>query len=427
MAKFYTFVSDIQKHKITQIMPKISKRAETMPSSPIRKLVPLAETAKKRGTHVYFLNIGQPDIETPPSFYEAIRVADLKVLSYSHSAGNESLRAKIAQYYSKLGLPVDTSQVLVTTGASEALVFSFMTCFNPGDEIIIPEPFYANYIGFALTAGINIVPIPTRIEEDFDLPAIETFEKLITPRTRAIMICNPNNPTGILYPRSSLEKLRDIVLKHDLYLFADEVYREFVYDGQKHHSILEFKELENHVIVVDSISKRFSACGARIGCVVTRNKGVMDAILKYAQARLSPPTMGQIGAEAVYDLPPSFYEAINHEYDARRTFMLQALNKMEGVYCPNVGGAFYAMVKLPVDDAEEFCRWMLNSFSYKGATVMMAPGNGFYTDPEDGKKQVRIAYVLKREDLAAAMECLAEGLKAYPGRLVEKQVAAETN
>lgn len=398
-----------------------------MPASPIRKLVPLAEGARKRGTKVYYLNIGQPDIETPPSFYEAIRKADLKVLSYSHSAGNESLRAKIAQYYNRLELPLSTDQVLVTTGASEALLFAFMTCLNPGDEIILPEPFYANYISFALSAGITIVPITTRIEDDFDLPPIETFEKLITPRTKAIMICNPGNPTGILYPLASLEKLRDIVLKHDLYLFADEVYREFVYDGQKHYSILGFKDLEEHAIVVDSISKRFSACGARIGCVVTRNKLVMDTILKYAQARLSPPTMGQIGAEAVYDLPQSFYDGVIKEYDGRRTFLLKALNQMEGVYCPQVGGAFYAMVHLPVDDAEKFCRWMLDTFSYKGSTVMMAPGNGFYTDPEDGKQQVRIAYVLKQEDLAGAMECLAEGLKAYPGRLVEKIAAVETN
>ncbi|MCB9284395.1 MAG: pyridoxal phosphate-dependent aminotransferase [Lewinellaceae bacterium] len=406
-------------------MPHISQRAEKMPESPIRKLVPFAEGARKRGTHVYYLNIGQPDIETPPGFYEAIRNADLKVLSYSHSAGNESLRSTIAQYYTRLGLPIDTSQVLVTTGASEALLFAFMSCLNPGDEIILPEPFYANYIGFALTAGIVIVPIPTRIEEDFDLPPMETFESLITPRTKAIMICNPGNPTGVLYPLESLEKLRDIVLKHDLYLFADEVYREFVYEGQKHYSVLGFEELNDHAIVVDSISKRFSACGARIGCVVTRNKTVMGSILKYAQARLSPPTMGQIGAEAVYSLPQSFYDGVIREYDARRTFMLKALREMDGVYCPNVGGAFYAMVQLPVDDAEKFCRWMLEHFSYKGATVMMAPGNGFYNDPEDGKQQVRIAYVLKQEDLAAAMECLAEGLKAYPGRLVEATAAAK--
>lgn len=397
-------------------MPHISQRAELMPASPIRKLVPYAEAAKKRGTKVFHLNIGQPDIETPPQFYEAIRNADLKVLAYSHSAGNESLRVKIAQYYTRLGLPVTTDEVLVTTGGSEALAFTFLACLNPGDEVIIPEPFYANYNSFALSSGIKVVPIRTYIENDFDLPAIESFEALITPRTKAIMICNPGNPTGVLYPKASLEKLKEIVLTHDLYLIADEVYREFAYDGHEHHSILSFEGLENHAIVVDSISKRFSACGARIGNVVTRNKEVMNAILKCAQARLSPPTMGQIGAEAVYDLPQSFYDGIIKEYDARRKYMLGALRKMEGVLCPEVSGAFYAMVRLPVDDAENFCKWMLESFSYKGATVMMAPANGFYSDLSLGKDELRIAYVLKQEDLAAAMECLAEGLKAYPGR-----------
>ncbi|MBX7241520.1 MAG: pyridoxal phosphate-dependent aminotransferase [Bacteroidia bacterium] len=399
-------------------MPKISSRAEIMPASPIRKLVPLAEDAQKRGNKVYFLNIGQPDIPTPPEYYEAIRKANLEVLAYSHSAGNESLRAKIAQYYTRLNLPVTTNEVIVTTGASEALLFIFMACLNPGDEIIVPQPFYANYNSFALTAGVKVVPITTYIENDFDLPAIETFESLITPKTKAILICNPGNPTGILYSLKALEKLRDIVVKHDLYLIADEVYREFAYDGHKHHSVFSLSNLEEKAIVVDSISKRFSACGARIGCVVTHNKEVLNAIMKYAQARLSPPTMGQIGAEAVYDLPPSFYEKIITEYSERRNFLLGELQKMEGVLCPEVNGAFYAMVKLPVDDAEKFCRWMLESFSYKGATVMMAPANGFYADPSLGKDEVRIAYVLKKENLAAAMECLAEGLKVYPGRTI---------
>lgn len=401
-------------------MPKVSERATLMPASPIRKLVPLAEDAKKRGTKVYHLNIGQPDIETPPQFYEAIRNANLKVLAYSHSAGNESLRTKIAEYYTRLHLPINNHQVLVTTGASEALAFAFMSCLNAGDEIIVPEPFYANYISFALTAGVKILPLTTHIEDDFDLPPIEAFEHLITPRTKAIMICNPGNPTGILYPKASIEKLKDIVIKHDLYLFSDEVYREFVYDGQEHFSVLGLEGLDQHAIVVDSISKRFSACGARIGCVVTRNKEVMNAMLKYAQARLSPPTMGQIGAEAVYDLPQSFYDGIVEEYDSRRKFLIGALNDMEGVFCPHVGGAFYAMVKLPVDNAEAFCRWMLQEFSYKGATVMMAPANGFYASPTLGIDQVRIAYVLNKTDLAAAMECLAMGLKAYPGRVLTK-------
>lgn len=397
-------------------MPRISDRARKMPASPIRKLVPLAEAAKRRGTKVYHLNIGQPDIATPRVFFDAIRKADLTVLEYSHSAGNETLRRKIAGYYENLGYPLDTNQVLVTNGASEALHFIFMTCLNPDDEVIVPEPFYANYNSFALTAGVKLVPIRTHIENDFALPSIVAFEKLITDRTRAIMICNPGNPTGVLYPLEALQKLRDIVLKHNLYLIADEVYREFVYDGHKHYSILGLDRIEMHAIVVDSISKRFSACGARIGCVVSRNEEVMGGIMKLAQARLSPPTMGQIGAEAMYDLPQSFYNEVIEEYSERRTFLLSALSKMEGVICPQVNGAFYAMIKLPVDDAEKFCRWMLEEFSYKGATVMMAPANGFYATEGAGNDEVRLAYVLKKEDLAAAMNCLQEGLKAYPGR-----------
>ncbi|MFN0202341.1 MAG: pyridoxal phosphate-dependent aminotransferase [Bacteroidia bacterium] len=397
-------------------MPYISSRAEKMPESPIRKLAPLADAARKRGTTVYQLNIGQPDIATPKAFYDALKKADLEVLAYSHSAGNESLRVKIANYYTRLNLPITKDEVLVTTGASEALLFAFMTCLNPDDEVIVPEPFYANYNSFALTAGIKVVPITTHIEDDFDLPSVEEFEKLITPNTKAIMICNPGNPTGVLYALPTLEKLRDIVKKHNLFLFADEVYREFVYDGQKHYSVLGIEGLEQNAIVFDSISKRFSACGARIGCVVTRNKEVMKAILKYAQARLSPPTMGQIGAEAVYDLPQSFYDGVIAEYSERRTFMLDALEKMEGVLCPKVTGAFYAVVKLPVVDAEDFCRWMLETFDYEGGTVMMAPANGFYATKGLGVDEVRLAYVLKIADLAKAMKCLEEGLKAYPHR-----------
>lgn len=404
-------------------MPTISQRAVLMPASPIRKLVPFAEVAKSRGTKVYHLNIGQPDIETPPAFYDAIKRADLKVLEYSHSAGILSLRKKIAEYYQRLHLEVTTEDVIVTTGASEALFFIFMSCLNPDDEIIVPEPFYANYNSFALTAGVKVVPIHTSIEQNFDLPPIEKFEELITPKTKAILICNPGNPTGILYPKKDLEKLCQIVQKHDLYLIADEVYREFVYDGHQHHSVLEFAGMEDKAIVVDSISKRFSACGARIGNVICRNKEVMNALLKYAQARLSPPTMGQIGAEAVYDLPQSFYENVIAEYAKRRTFMLGELQKMEGVLCPEVNGAFYAVVRLPVDDAEDFCKWMLNEFSHKGATVMMAPANGFYSKPTMGTDEVRIAYVLKQDDLKAAMECLSEGLKAYPGRKIGQQSA----
>jgi len=394
-------------------MPQISERAILMPESPIRKLVPLAEGARARGTKVYHLNIGQPDIETPPVFYEAIRKADLKVLAYSHSAGNESLRKKIATYYTRLNLPINHNEVLVTTGASEALFFAFMACLNPGDEVIIPEPFYANYNSFALTAGIKVVPIRTYIENDFDLPSAEVFASLITPRTKAIMICNPGNPTGVLYPLETLERLRDIVLAHDLFLMSDEVYREFAYDGHKHHSVLEIAGLEKNAIVFDSISKRFSSCGARIGCIVSRNAEIMQGIMKYAQARLSPPTMGQIGAEAMYDLPQSFYDGVIEEYAARRNFVVKALSEIPGVHCPKINGAFYAMVKLPVEDSEKFCRWMLDTFSYNGATVMMAPANGFYATQGAGKDEVRIAYVLNLEDLAGAMECLKEGLKQY--------------
>lgn len=394
-------------------MPQLSQRALNIPASPIRKLVPFAEAAKARGTHVYHLNIGQPDIPTPPSYFKAIAEANIEVLAYTHSAGYESLRKKIAGYYGRIGHSIDHHQVIVTTGASEALSFVFASCMNPGDEVIIPEPFYANYNSFSIFSNIKVVPITTHIEEDFALPPIEAFEELITPRTKAILICNPGNPTGIMYPKESLEKLRNIVLKHDLYLIADEVYREFAYDGLTHHSVLGLSGMEENVIVTDSISKRFSACGARIGCVVSRNKGVMDSVMKLAQARLSPPTFGQIGAEAVYDLPQSFYDEIVAEYTSRRNILLTELQKIEGVTCPQVNGAFYAMVKLPVDDSEKFCQWMLEEFSYKGATVMMAPGGGFYSTPGHGTNEVRIAYVLNQDDLKAAMECLAEGLKKY--------------
>ncbi len=397
-------------------MPTLSARAALLPASPIRKLVPFAEAARKRGTHVYQLNIGQPDIETPPAFFQAIQDANLKVLAYSHSAGNESLRNEILAYYARLGHQLELNQVLVTTGASEALNFVFASILNAGEEIIIPEPFYANYNSFSLAKDARVVPITTRIEDNFALPPIAEFEKLITPKTRAILICNPGNPTGILYPRESLEQLREIVLKHDLFLIADEVYREFVYDGLAHHSTLGLAGLEEHVIVVDSISKRFSACGARIGCILSRNNELMASALKMAQARLSPPTFGQIGAEAVYGLPATFYETIVQEYAARRDALKAALAGMEGVLCPEVNGAFYAMVRLPVDDSERFCQWMLEEFTYNGSTVMMAPAGGFYATPGMGKNEVRIAYVLNQHDLAVAMECLQAGLAAYPGR-----------
>lgn len=405
-------------------MPLLSDRALQLPASPIRKLVPYADAAKRRGTKVLHLNIGQPDIETPPRFFEAIQQAHIEVLAYSHSAGNESLRNAIAAYYGRLGYPLESRDVIVTTGASEALSFVFAACMNPGDEVIVPEPFYANYNSFTQFTGARVVPIVTRIEDDFALPPIEAFEALITPRTRAILICNPGNPTGILYPQASLERLEEIALRHDLFLIADEVYREFAYDGLQHHSTLGLSGAEPNVIVVDSISKRFSACGARIGCVVSRNAELMDGILRMAQARLSPPTLGQIGAEALYALPASFYEAVNAEYAARRDLMLDLLAQVPGVRCPRVNGAFYAMVRLPVADAEHFCRWMLESFSHEGATVMMAPGNGFYSDPARGQDEVRIAYVLNQDDLRQAIRCLEAGLRAYPGRVRSHAAAA---
>jgi len=394
-------------------MPKLSDRAHRLPESPIRKLVPYAEAAKKRGTKVYHLNIGQPDIPTPPQFFQAVQDADIKVVAYSHSAGIESLRQQIANYYGRLGHSLTVDEVNVTTGASEALGFVFASVMNADDEVIVPEPFYANYNSFSLANNTNVVPIETRIEDDFALPAIEQFEQKITPKTRAILICNPGNPTGILYPQESLAKLQQLVKKHDLFLIADEVYREFAYDSLQHHSTLGLEGIEQNVVVVDSISKRFSACGARIGCVISRNADLMQSVLKLSQARLSPPTYGQIGAEAVYQLPQSYYDSVVKEYAGRRDQLRESLDKIEGVVCPAVNGAFYAMVQLPVDDAEDFCRWMLEEFDYEGATVMMAPGQGFYSTPGAGRDQVRIAYVLNQTDLATAMKCVEQGLQAY--------------
>ncbi|MEM9983464.1 MAG: pyridoxal phosphate-dependent aminotransferase [Bacteroidota bacterium] len=397
-------------------MPQISDRAQVMPASPIRKLVPYAEAAKARGTHVFHLNIGQPDIQTPASYWEAIDRAEIKVLAYSHSAGIAPLRQAIATYYQSVGQDIHSEQVIVTTGASEALNFVFAACLNPSDEVIVPEPFYANYNSFSIASNVKVKPITTRIEEDFALPSIEAFEELITPNTKAILICNPGNPTGILYRPEELAQLKEIVLKHDLFLIADEVYREFVYDDLAHQSVLGLAGLEEHVIVTDSISKRFSACGARIGCVVSRNEAVMAGVMKLAQARLSPPTLGQLGAEAVYALPPSFYQAVNQEYRQRRDLLVSLLQEIDGVIVPKVNGAFYAMVQLPVDDSEKFCQWMLESFDYEGQTVMVAPGAGFYATPGLGQQEVRIAYVLNEADLTRAMACLKAGLAAYPGR-----------
>lgn len=396
-------------------MLAISKRGEQMPPSPIRKLVPYAEAAKKRGTKVYHLNIGQPDIETPPAILDAVRNADIKVLEYSHSAGNESYRRKLTQYYKKVGIDINYDQILITTGGSEAIMFGFLTCLNAGDEVIIPEPFYANYNGFACAAGVNVVPITSTIETGFALPPIEEFEKVITAKTKAIVICSPNNPTGYLYSKEEMNKLKDICLKYDLYLFSDEAYREFCYDGD-YVSALHIEGLEQHVVLMDTISKRYSACGARLGAFVTKNKAVYDAAMKFAQARLSPPGLAQIMAEAAVDLPDEYFDAPKAEYLSRRNLLVKRLNEMPGVFCPNPGGAFYAMAKLPIDDSDTFCQWLLESFSYKGQTVMLAPATGFYGTAGLGKHEVRLAYVLNLDSLNKAMDCLAEALKVYPGR-----------
>ena len=394
-------------------MPVISHRGSLMPPSPIRKLVPYAEAAKKKGTKVYHLNIGQPDIETPQAILDAVRHTDMKVLEYSHSAGFESYRKKLVTYYQRNNIELTPDQVIVTTGGSEAIAFGIMSCLDPEDEIIIPEPFYANYNGFATSAGVKIVPIPSGIEDGFSLPSIDAFEKAVTPRTKAIMICNPNNPTGYLYSREELEVLKQICLKHDLFLFSDEAYREFCYDGRKHISALSLEGLEEHAIMMDTISKRYSACGGRIGAFITRNKQVLDAAMKFAQARLSPPSFAQILGEAAVDLPADYFDGVHAEYTSRRDLLVSRLNAMEGVVCPNPGGAFYAMAKLPVDDSERFCQWLLEDFSYNGATVMMAPAAGFYATPGKGRNEVRLAYVLNKDEINAAMDCLQEALKQY--------------
>ncbi|MCG9910461.1 MAG: pyridoxal phosphate-dependent aminotransferase [Flavobacteriales bacterium] len=402
-------------------MPGISSKGLELPSSPIRKLVPFAEAAKKRGTKVFHLNIGQPDIHSPQEVLNAIRGFNMEVIEYSHSAGFESYRRKLAGYYQNLGIEVDHEQVMVTTGGSEALMFAMMCTLNEGDEVIIPEPFYANYISFAKAAGANIVPVTARIEDGFALPPISDFEKLITPKTKAILICNPSNPTGYLYSKEELERLRDIVLKHDLWLFSDEVYREFVYDGHVHTSVMNLEGLDQHAVVVDSVSKRYSLCGVRIGCVVSKNRELMQTLLKLGQARLSPPTLGQIAGEAAMDTPASYFEEVNREYVKRRNFVTEALSKIPGVVCPVPGGAFYATIKLPVQDSDDFCQWLLSDFSYEGSTVMLAPASGFYATPGLGKQEARIAYVLKIEDLQQAVKCLEEALKVYPGRLVAEE------
>ncbi len=398
-------------------MPKISQKAVEMPASPIRKLMPYAEKAKKQGKIVYHLNIGQPDIETPEVALNAIRNFDHKVLEYSHSAGFESYRNNLALYYQKTGIPVNAEDIIITTGGSEALIFGFMTTCDPGDEVIIPEPFYANYNGFATTAGLKVVPVGSSIESGFALPPVEEFEKKITSKTRAIVICNPGNPTGYLYTKEELEQLSEIVKKHDLFLFADEVYREFCYDGAVPFSVMNLKGIEENVIMIDSVSKRYSMCGARIGAMISKNKEVMSAALKFGQARLSPPTIDQIASEAALQTPQKYFDDVVSEYVTRRNIMVDGLNAIPGVFCPKPSGAFYCVAKFPVDNAEKFCQWLLEDFEYEGQTVMMAPANGFYATEGAGLQEARIAYVLNQDSLHKAVKCLEEALKVYPGRV----------
>lgn len=400
-------------------MPKVSERGEMMPASPIRKLVPLANAAKERGIKVYHLNIGQPDLPTPREGLEALKKIDRDVLEYSPSEGLYSLRKKLENYYHRFNIDVDVDDIIVTSGGSEAVLFAFMACLDPGDEIIVPEPAYANYMAFAISAGAKIVTVPSSIETGFALPPVEEFEKLITPRTKGILICNPNNPTGYLYTRKEMEQIRDLVSKHDLYLFSDEVYREFCYTGAPYISAFHLPGIENQVVLIDSVSKRYSECGIRIGALITKHKELKRNVMKFCQARLSPPLLGQIVAEASIDATPDYLLMTYNEYVERRKFLIDGLNRIEGVYSPIPMGAFYTVVSLPVDDAEKFCAWCLSDFSYEGSTVFMAPARGFYTTPDVGRNEVRMAYVLNRDDLSQALKVLKEALKAYPGRTVK--------
>jgi len=384
-----------------------------MPESPIRKLVPYAEIAKKKGHKVYHLNIGQPDIKTPEVALNAVKNADITVLEYSHSAGFESYRNKLAAYYQKQGLPINTADIIITTGGSEALLFAMGSTMDQGDEIIIPEPFYANYNGFSTASGVNVVPVISTIDTGFALPPIADFEKLITPKTKAILICNPGNPTGYLYSKEEIMQLAELVKKHDLFLIADEVYREFAYDGYTHHSVMNVEGLEEHAIMIDSVSKRFSMCGARIGCIVSKNKEVMATAMKFAQARLSPPTYAQIASEAALDTPQSYFDDVITEYKDRRDTLIAELNKIEGVKVATPKGAFYCIAKLPVKNADDFAQWLLESYDFNGETVMVAPAAGFYSTKGVGLDEVRIAYVLKKEDLIKSVQILKEALKAY--------------
>ena len=398
-------------------MPTVSRKGEAMPSSPIRKLVPFAENAERAGKKVFYLNIGQPDIHTPEVAQQAIKDADIPVLEYSHSAGFSSLRAGLSAYYHGKNLPVSNEEIIVTTGGSEALLFTFGSAMDEGDEVIIPEPFYANYNGFATASGVKVVPVEANIENGFALPPVSAFEAAITSKTKGILICNPGNPTGYLYSKEELEQLRAIVLKHDLFLIADEVYREFTYDGAKHYSVLGMDGLEEHAIVVDSFSKRYSMCGARIGCLVSKNKSFMATAMKFAQARLSPPTYAQIASEAALKTPQSYFDDVNAEYVERRNVLVDGLNSIDGVFCPKPKGAFYAVASFPVESAEHFAEWLLSEFDHNGKTLMMAPAAGFYAKPELGRQQARLAYVLNVEDLKECIEIVRHALQVYPGTI----------
>jgi aspartate aminotransferase len=398
-------------------MPKISSKGEQMPASPIRKLTPYADQAKREGKKVYHLNIGQPDIETPEGMLNAIKTIDFKVWAYTASEGTLTYRSKLVEYYNKLNYNIGSENILVTNGGSEAITIAMGACLDSGDEIIIPEPFYANYNGFACMSDLVVKPILSHIENGFALPAISEFEKLITDKTKAILICNPNNPTGYLYSQEELNDLKKLCLKYDLFLFSDEAYREFCYDGKPFISPMFLDGLDENVVMMDTVSKRYSACGARLGCIITKNKAVLAAGLKFAQARLSPGMVAQIAGTAAVDTPDSYFTQVNKEYTERRDILVKALNQMDGVYCPNPGGAFYVVAKFPIDNSDRFCQWMLEEFDYENQTVMMAPATGFYSTPGAGTNEVRLAYVLKKEDLEKAMICLQKALEVYPGRI----------
>lgn len=399
-------------------MPHLSSKGKIMPASPIRKLMPFANAARARGKNILHLNIGQPDIKTPQVVLDRMKHIKREVIEYSSSEGFASYREKLSAYYQKNGIPVKTEDILITTGGSEALIFTMMTCFDPGDEVIIPEPYYANYSGFSTMAGVTVQPITSTIKNGFALPKAEAFERLINSKTRGILICNPGNPTGYLYAKEEIEAIADLCRKHDLYLIADEVYREFCYDGAQPFSAYNLKDMDQNTILIDSVSKRYSMCGARIGAMITRNKDVFNIAMKFAQARLSPPTFGQIAAEAALDTPQSYFDDVVEEYTARRDFLVEGLNNIPGVYCPKPGGAFYCMAQLPIDNADKFCQWLLEEFSFENETVMLAPGSGFYITKRQGEQEVRMAYVLNKEDLRRSLIILEKALTVYPGKTI---------